>query len=210
MVNSRRGVDDKLLHFCPNCHSHKIVKNGHHYGGKLQFLCKDCHRHFSVDVAKGYPISKIPFPIIAYLLYFRRKIPEFSNLRKFRKFANHWLIYLKASKQEVSRQTVHHWISNYDKFLDKVISFPEASDFCKQRLSKVLPPPVRKPIPYGRALKILERKFGKTYCVSLIRSDPVFFQELVDIVSRHGVFDWEFLESSFGGGSVSYRSLSTR
>ena len=208
MSNSRRGVDDKLLHFCPHCYSHKIVKNGHHYGDKLQFLCKDCHKHFSEDVAKGYPISKTPFPIIAYFLYFRRKIPEFSNMRKFRKFVNHWLQYLKISDQDVSRQTVHHWINNYDKFLNRVISFSDASDFCKQRLSKVLPP-VRKLIPYRRALKILEHKFGKAYCVDLIRSEPVFFQELVDIVSRHGVFSWEFLDRGFGGGSVGYRSLST-
>ena len=207
MANSRRGVDDKLLHFCPHCHSKKIVKNGHHYGRKLQFLCKDCNRHFSADVAKGYPISKIPFPIIAYLLYFRRKIPEFSNMRKFRRFVNHWLQYLKISDQEVSRQTVHHWIKNYDKLLDNAIYFSETQDFVRHRLSKVLLPPVRKPIPYGSALKVLEKKFGKAYCVGLIRHDPVFFQELVDIVSKHGVFSWEFLESGFGGGSVSYRSV---
>jgi len=199
---------EKLLHFCPHCHSKKVVKNGHHSGGKLQFLCNTCHKHFTEEVAKGYPPTKIPFPVIAYLLYFHRKVPEFSNMRKFRKFVNHWLKYMKVSGQEVSRQTIHHWINNYEKFLDRVISFSEASDFYKQRLSKVLPP-VQKSIPYGRTLKTLEQKFGKTYCVSLIRSDPVFFQELVDIVSRHGVFGWEFLESGFGGGSVSYRSLST-
>lgn len=208
MANSRRGVDAKLLHFCPNCHSNKIVHNGRHHQGKIQFLCTTCRKYFYKDPAKGYPPTSIPFPVISYLLYFRRKVPEFSNMRKFRKFANHWLKYLKISDQEISRQTAHHWINNYEKFLDKIITFSEARDFVKQRLCKVLPP-VRKPIPYGRALKILESKFGKAYCVDLIRSDPEFFQELVDVVSRYGVFGWEFLESSFGGGSVGYRSLST-
>ena len=181
MAASQRGVDGKLLLFCPNCSSYNVVKNGHHYAEKLQFLCKNCDRHFSVDVAKGYPTSKIPFPIISYFLYFRRRIPEFSNMRRFRKFVNHWLRYLKVSDEEVSRQTVHHWIKNYEKYLDKVITFSEARDFYQQKLKEVLPPPVHKPLSYGRALKVLEGKFGKRFCVNLVRSDPVFFQELVDI-----------------------------
>jgi len=199
----------KLTLHCPHCNSDKLVRNGHPHKDKLQFFCKSCSKYFSEDAIKGYPPSNVPFPVIAYFLFFRRKVPEFSNMREFRRFVNHWLKYLKVSDQDVSRQTVHHWIKNYDRFLDKVITFSDACDYCRQRLSRVLPPPIRKPIPYGRALKILERKFGKTYCVNLIRSDPVFFQELVSIVSRHGVFSWEFLESGFGGGSVSYRSLST-
>jgi hypothetical protein len=130
-------------------------------------------------------------------------------MRRFRKFVNHWLKYLKISDEEVSRQTVHHWIKNYEKYLDKVITFSEARDYYQQKLKKVLPPPVHKPLSYGRALKILEGKFGKRFCVNLVRSDPVFFQELVDIVSRHGVFGWEFLAAGFGGVSVGYRSAST-
>ncbi len=207
MAASRRGMDTRSLQSCPYCSSQKIVKNGHHYGGKLQFLCKTCNKHFSEDVIKGYPTSNIPFPLIAYFLYFRRKVPEFSNMRKFRKFVNFWLNYLKVTDEEVSRQTIHHWINNYDKFLDKVISFSESRDFVRQRISKVLPVPVRKSIPYGSALKVLEKKFGKAYCVGLARHDPVFFQEIVDIVSKHGVFGWEFIDSGFGGGSVGYQPL---
>ena len=209
MVNSRRGVDNTSLHFCPKCHSKNIVKNGHHYGGKLQFLCKSCHKHFTKEVAKGYPPTKIPFPIISYLLYFRRKVPEFFNMRKYRRFVNHWLQYLQVSDRDVSRQTIHHWINQFNYLLDKVITFDEARDFVSQQVSEVHPVPVRKPIPYGRALKVLEKKFGKAYCVGCIRDDPEFFQELVNIVSKHGVFGWEFFESDFGGGSLGYRSLST-
>ena len=127
MANSRRGVDAKLLHFCPNCHSKNIIKNGHHYGGKLQFLCKTCHKHFTEEVAKGYPPTRIPFPIISYLLYFRRKVSEFSNMRKYRRFVNHWLQYMKVSDQDVSRQTIHHWIQNFDTF---VVAVASAHRFC--------------------------------------------------------------------------------
>ncbi len=207
MVHSSEGKDKKLQFFCPHCNNTNIIQDRHPNIGKIQYYCKSCKKYFSEDTLKGYPPSNIPFPLIAYLLYFRRKIPEFSNMRKYRKFVNYWLKYLKVSDQEVSRQTIHHWIKNYDKFLDKVISFSKSRDFVRQRVSEVHPVPVRKPIPYGRTLKVLEKKFGKTYCVDLARHNPVFFQDLVDIVSKHGVFIWEFLENEFGGGSVSYRSL---
>jgi len=209
MVNSRRRVYGKLLHFCPHCHSKKVVKNGHHSGGKLQFLCNTCHKHFTEEVAKGYPPTKIPFPVIAYLLYFRQKVPEFSNMRKFRKFVNHWLKYMKLSGQEVSRQTIHHWINNYEKFLDRVISFSEASDFCHSRikqLDKVRPP--LESIPYRRALKILERNFGRHTVIQLIKTDEEFFRELVEVVSKHGVFGWEFLEKEPSASSGSLRPIS--
>ena len=209
MAYSRRGMDDKLLHSCPHCNSRKIIQDRHPIIGKIQYFCKSCKKYFSEDTLKGYPPSNISFPLIAYLLYFRRKVPEFSNMRKFRKFVNFWLKYLRVTEEEVSRQTIHHWIKNYEKYLDKVISFTESRDFVRQRISEAHPIPVRKPIPYKRALEILERKFGKAYCVSLIRDDPEFFRELVNIVSKHSVFGWEFLEVGFGGGSVGYRSLST-
>jgi len=207
MANSRRGVDGKLLLLCPNCKSKNIVRNGRHHQGKIQFFCTTCRKYFYEDVVRGYPPTTIPFPVISYLLYFRRKIPEFSNMRKFRKFADYWLKYLKITDQEFTRQTAHYWIRNYEKYLDVVISFSEAREYCKLRLKKALPPPAQKPIPYGRSLKILERKFGKKFCVNLVRKNPVFFQELVEIVSKHGVFGWEFLETGFGGGSVGYRLL---
>jgi hypothetical protein len=208
MANSRRGVDDKLLHFCPNCNSRKIVKNGHHHQNKIQFYCPSCKKYFYLDSVKGYPPTTIPFPVIAYLLYFRRKIPEFSNMRKYRKFVIFWLNHLRISSEGISRQTIHYWINNYDSYLDNVITFSECRDFVRQRVSKVIPP-VRKPLSYGSALKVLEKKFGKVYCVGLVRSDPVFFQELVDIVSLYGLFYSEFLEDGFGGVSIGYRSLST-
>jgi len=176
------------LPFCPHCSSQKIVRNGSHKG-KLQFYCTTCHKYFSEDTAKGYPPTNIPFPIIAYVLYFRKKVPEFSNMRRFRKFVTHWLQHLNISDREVSRQKLHHWIKNYEQYLDRVITFPEACDCCKQRLAK--PHPEHKPIPYRSALKILEYKFGKAYCIKLIRTDETFFKELADIVSKHGVFSWE-------------------
>jgi len=206
MANSRRGTDDKLLHFCPNCSSKKIVKNGHHHQNKIQFYCPTCKKYFFLDSLKGYPPTTIPFPVIAYLLYFRRKIPEFSNMKKYRKFVIFWLNNLRISGKDISRQTIHYWINNYDSYLDNVITFDESRDFVRHRVSKILPP-VHKPLSYGSALKVLEKKFGKAYCIGLVRSDPVFFQELCDVISRFGVFGREFLEDSFGGGSVGYRSL---
>jgi hypothetical protein len=207
MVTTQRGIDKKLLDKCPHCKSKKIIKNGHHYGGKLQYLCKTCSKHFTEDVIKGYPTSNIPFPLISYFLYFRRKIPEFSNMRKFRKFVNFWLQYLKVSDIDVSRQTIHHWINNYDVFLDEVISFSESKNFIQQKISKVVPIPAHNPIPYGTALNVLEKKFGKKYCVNLTRHDPVFFQELVDIVSKHGVFSWEFSRRDFEFDNLEHRSI---
>jgi transposase-like protein len=210
MVNSQRGVNVKFLHICPNCNSKNIIKNGHHYGGKLQFLCKNCNKHFTEESAKGYPPSKIPFQIIAYLLYFRRKIPEFSNMRKYRRFVNFWLKNFDLNNKDVSRQTIHHWINKFDRFLDKVISFNEARDYCQYRLlknAKVCPH--FKTIPYRNTLKILEKKFGKSLLIHLIKQDEYFFKELVDIVSKHGMYSWEFLDKKFGGENITYQSVST-
>jgi hypothetical protein len=207
MAHKKKGMDLKFQFFCPHCSSNKFIKNGHPHGGKHEFICKSCNRYFTEDSLKSYPPTNIPFPLIAYLLYFRRKVPEFSNMRKYRKFVIFWLNQLRISSEGVSRQTIHYWINNYDSYLDNVITFSESRDFVRQRVSKVLPP-VRKPLSYGSALKVLEKKFGKIYCFGLIRSDPVFFQELVDVVSHYGVFGWEFLEDGFGGVSVGYRSLS--
>ncbi|UCD14085.1 MAG: TFIIB-type zinc ribbon-containing protein [Thermoplasmatales archaeon] len=197
MGNSRRGVDKKLLLSCPYCTRDKVVKNEHHHKGKLQFFCTACHKYFYEDSAKGYPPTSIPFPIIAYLLYFRRKIPEFSNMRKFREFVNHWLQYLNINDRDVSRQTIHHWIKHYEKDFDRIITFSEARDFCDQLLSqitKTLPILSQKPVSYWRALKILENKFGKTYCIDLIRKDEIFFKEFCNIINKHDVFCWEFLD----------------
>jgi len=197
MASSLRGVDFNLLHFCPHCKSKKIVKDGHPNSGKLVFFCKSCNKYFSEDSLKGYPSSNIPFPVIAYLLYFRRKVPDFGNTRKFRKFVNYWLFYLKVYDKEVSRQTLHHWFKNFDPLLDKVISFNEAQVFVHNRIERVRPVPSPVSIPYGRALGVLEQKYGKAYLVGLIKSDEFFFKEFVGLVSRHGVFCWEFSEAGF-------------
>jgi hypothetical protein len=192
MGKALKRTGKELPLFCPHCSSQKIVRNGYHHKGKLQFYCTTCHKYFYEDPARGYPPTSIPFPVIAYLLYSRQKVPEFSNMRKFRKFVTHWLQHLNISDQEVSRQKLYHWIKNYEQYLDRVITFSEARGYCKQRLAKIGKPlPEHKPIPYGRALKILEHKFGKAYCVKLIRTDETFFKELVDIISKHGVFSWE-------------------
>ena len=183
----------KLVLLCPRCNSEKIVSNGHHHQGKIQFFCKSCNKYFYEDPAKGYPPTNIPYPIIAYLLYFRKKIPAFSNMRLFRKFVSQWLNCLGVKKGEVSRQIIHHWIKNYEPLLDRVISFEEARDYCHQILQenlKVIPKDVikAKTHPYKKAIYSLEQFLGRDFCVSLARSDPVFFHELANIVSKYPVF----------------------
>ena len=189
---------------CPHCSSHRIVRNGHHYGGKLQYLCTSCHKHFSKDAIKGYPSTKIPFPVIAYLLYLRRKVPALSNMREYRKLVNHWLSHLRITDKKVSRQTIHHWINNFEKHLDKVITFQEASNYCKTIIKAEEVP--EKIISHERALKLLERKFGKEFCFHLIRNEPEFFNELCEIISKHQVFCWEVFDKNYSERSVSQRS----
>ena len=213
MVDLLRGVNRKLLLSCPYCKSDKVVKNGHHHKGKLQLFCTSCHKYFYEDPAKGYPPTCIPFPVIAYLLYFHKKVPEFSIMRRFRRFVNHWLQYLDVVKQDVSRQTIHHWINHYEKNFDKIITFQEARDFCNQRLceiTKISSASAPKPISYWRALKILECKFGRAYCVDLIKKDEDFFKEFCDIISKHDVFCWEFLDKNHLGCSGSQHQFIAR
>jgi hypothetical protein len=200
----RIGKKEQLI--CPHCKSLKIVKNGHPNNEKLQFYCRSCNKYFSEDTLNGYPPTNIPFPFIAYFLYFHRKVPEFSNMRKFRKFVTYWLKYLKIKDKEVSRHIINYWLKNYEKYLDRVITFEESRGFVRVRISKLYGriSPVEQ-FSYKYSLKILEGKFGKDYCFRLVRSDPVFFQELCDVISRFGVFSWEFLEGFHGGGSVGYR-----
>jgi len=192
MGKALKRTGKELPLFCPHCSSQKVVLNGHYHKEKPQLFCTDCHKYFYENSARGYPPTKIPFPVIAYLLYSHQKVPEFSNMRKFRKFVNHWLQHLNISDQDISRHIIRYWIKNYEQYLDRVITFQEARDYCDRRLSKLAKSlPEHKPIPYGRALKILEHKFGKAYCVKLIRTDETFFKELVNIISKHGVFSWE-------------------
>ncbi len=178
---------------CPHCNSGKIKRNGHHYGGKLQYFCYTCGKYFSEDVAKGYPISKVPFPVIAYLLYFHKRVPEFSNMREFRKFASQWLNCLNIREEEIQRHTIRHWIKNYEPGLEKVISFEEARDFCHKILSEKLKPIPKetlraKVIPHTKVLRVLEENLGHSFCVNLAHQDREFFDELCDLVSNYPIY----------------------
>jgi len=185
--------------FCPHCGSYKIVRNGHPHNDKLQFYCHTCNKYFSEDAAKGYPPTNIPYPVLAYLLYFHKKVPEFSNMREFRKFASQWLNFLEIKRGEVSRQIIHHWIKNYEPDLEKVISFQEARDYCHRVLSNVIggiPDKVKKDkiIPHTQVLKIIKESFGSNYFVDLIRSDRAFFDELCDLVSKYELYCQQLLK----------------
>jgi len=160
--------------------------------------------HFSEDVAKGYPISKIPFPIIAYLLYFRKKVPDLSNMRKFRKFVNQWLSCLRIKEKDISRQTIHHWIKNYEKNFESIISFQEAKSYCKNILAKKVkdvPKEVllRQSVPHTEVLKLLEETYGKLFCVDLSRRDGEFFVEFCDIIAKFPVYCSKLLDKNLMG-----------
>jgi hypothetical protein len=131
-------------------------------------------------------------------LYYRRRTPEFSNMRRFRVFVNHWLRILNISKTGVSRQTIHHWINNFDKLLDDVITFAEAQDFINRYTEKI--PAYSVVFTHSEALGVLSNKFGREYVVGLIRSDPVFLNDFCRSIGKFGVFSWEFKLSSHRGG----------
>jgi hypothetical protein len=189
---------------CPHCSSYKVVRNGHHYGGKLQFLCRSCNLHFSEDVARGYPTSKIPYPVIAYLLYFRKKIPAFSNMKEFRRFVSQLLNCLGIKEKDISRQTIHHWIKNYEKNFESIISFQEAKNYCKNILTKKVkevPKEVllRQSVPHTEVLKLLEETYGRSFCVDLSRKDREFFVELCDIIAKFPVYCSKLLDKNLMG-----------
>ena len=191
---------------CPHCNSEKVVQNGHPHRGKLQYFCHTCHKYFSEDTAKGYPPTNIPFPIIAYVLYFRKKVPEFSNMRVFRKFVSHWLGFLRIKDKEVSRQILHHWIKHYESNFESIISFHEAREYCKKLLAqeiKDIPKEVvaRKTVPHIGALRVLRDKFGQQYCFDLIRKEEEFFDELCEITSKYEVYCWKHLDKEWLGRS---------
>lgn len=201
MANSLRGSNKKLLFVCPHCNSKDIVRNGHPHSRKLEFFCKKCHRYFYEDTIKGYPSTNIPFPVIAYLLYYRRRTPEFSNMRHFRVFVNHWLKILGISKTGVSRQTIHHWINNFDRLLDDVITFTEAQEFISRYTGKI--PSYSVKLTHSDALGVLRKKFGHDYVLGLIHSDPDFLSDFCRVIGKFGVFSWnisvEKLSSHRGG-----------
>ena len=184
------GKTTKLI--CPHCTSDRIVQDRHPLKGKIQYYCKTCNRYFSQDTLKGFPPTNIPFPIIAYLLYYRRHTPDFSNMRRFRVFVNHWLKLLGISRVGVSRQTIHHWIDNFDRLLDDVITFNEAKEFIEGYTEKI--PFYSVVFSYSEALGVLKKKFGYEYVVGLIRSDPLFLSDFCRSVGKFGVFSWDIGE----------------
>jgi DNA-directed RNA polymerase subunit RPC12/RpoP len=195
----------KTAIICPYCTSGRIVRNGHPHSDKLQYFCTSCGRYFSEDTLRGYPPTNIPFPVIAYLLYYRRRTPEFSNMRRFRVFVNHWLRILGISDKGVSRQTIHHWINNFDKLLDDVITFSEARDFINSYTEKI--PFYSVVLSYSEALGVLSGRFGREYVVGLIHSDPLFLSDFCRSVGKFGVFSWDIGEklsshSRSGGGGL--------
>lgn len=193
------GKKQVLTLECPHCSSNKVIRNGHPHKDKLQYFCQSCGKYFSDDTAKGYPPTNIPFPVIAYLLYFRKKVPAFSNTRVYRNFVNQWLRCLGIKKGEISRQIIHHWIKNYEPLLERVISFEEACDYCHKILQEKLKGVSKefvkeKTPPYKETLFFLEQYFGRIFLAKLARSDPVFFRELTDIVSKCQVYCRESVE----------------
>jgi hypothetical protein len=181
---------------CPHCSGLHIVKNGHHTGGKLQLLCRNCHKHFTLDVAKGYPTTKLPYPLIAYFLYFRKKIPMFGKMREYRNFVSRWLKCLGFREKDVPRQMLHYWISSYEPHLETTIRFSEAQHFVRRILEKKLkeiPQEIihQRTLSHIAVLNILQKNLGQQYCTSLIKKDREFFQELCFLSSKYQVYCWK-------------------
>ena len=110
-------------------------------------------------------------------------------MRKFRKFVNFWLVRLGIIKNPLSRQTLHHWFSNYEKYLDKVITFEDTCRYWRNNYSEIidnLPSPKEK-INRSEALEILKETFGHDFVVSLIRKDEGFLIEFCHLISKHNI-----------------------
>ena len=171
----------RLPSICPYCKSKNIIQNGRPHLDKIQFFCKSCGKYFTEDTLRGYPPTNIPFPVIAYCLYFRRTIPSFQNMREYRSFVNDLLTQLQVTKGDVSRQTIHHWLKHFDPLLDEVITFAEARDYVHSCLKKTRPV---SPIPYRRVLTLLERTLGRSRLLQWIHEENPYFRELAFIISR--------------------------
>ena len=120
-------------------------------------------------------------------------------MREFRKFVSQWLGCLGIRDKDVSRQIIHHWIKNYEPYLESIISFHEAREYCKGLLSEVTknaPKGVveRKTVSHVDALQVLEDTFGQRYCFDLVHRDEEFFDELCDIASKYKVYCWKLLD----------------
>jgi len=189
---------------CPHCSSVKVVRNGHPHNAQLEFFCKSCHKYFYENTIKGYPPTAIPYPVIAYLLYFHKRVPELSKMREFRKFASQWLNCLGIKKGEVSRQIIHHWIKKYEPGFEDIISFRESCNFSHRILSEKLKPIPKetlraKTIPHTQVLCILEENLGHNFCVNLARSDRIFFNELCDLVSKYQLYQQQTVKDEHYG-----------
>lgn len=192
-------MGNSIMPRCPHCQNTNIVRNGHPHNGKLQLYCHTCHKYFSEDTAKGFPPTNIPFPVIAYVLYFHKKIPHFSNMRKLRKFTSQWLKCLGFRDTDVTRQLLHHWIKHYEKDIETIISFKEAREYCRKILSKNIEyipyeDVISKTTSHTDTLQILKDLFGQQYCSDLLQKDKVFFDELCDLISKYHLYCQRLLE----------------
>jgi len=123
----RRSVEAKKiepiadLQVCQVCGSENIVKDGvrHNQSGDLQvYLCRDCGKHFTINL--GFEGMKSTPQVItsALQLYFSG-----TSLRNIKNF-------LKLKGVKVSHVAVYKWIKKYvelmDKYLEKIT--PSVSD----------------------------------------------------------------------------------
>jgi len=114
-------------------------------------------------------------------------------MRKFRKFVNFWLIRLGIIKNPLSRQTLHYWFTNYEKYLDKIITFDQTCRFWRQNYSEIIRDiPKQKPkIDRSQALEILRENFGHNFVINLIHKDQGFLVEFCHLISKHNVLKKE-------------------
>jgi hypothetical protein len=119
-------------------------------------------------------------------------------MRAFRKFVSQLLICLNIRKKEISRQTIHHWINEYDKNLETIISFPEASAYCHTIFQNVEKHHQRElthySISHTDVLRILEKNIGQKLCEALNRQDNTFFNDLCELTKRSTILCTTLLE----------------
>lgn len=100
---------------CIRCNSERIVKDAirHNKHGDLQrYLCKDCHKRFSINLGFGSMRATPHIITSAMQLYFTGE--SFRNVQKF----------LKLQGVKVSHVAVYKWIKKYvrlmQSYLDKI------------------------------------------------------------------------------------------
>lgn len=85
---------------CPECESERVVKNGHIHNGKQNHLCRECHRQFVLEPAKGV-IPQHTTDLIKRLLL------ERLSLRAIARVSGVSLSYLQAFVNELYRKQPH-------------------------------------------------------------------------------------------------------